>query len=62
MRGLDASTALDYVKSLRITMDVLGETTFITLWVLSTFIPSKLMKEMAGTRWEREFAIFLTRC
>ena len=30
-RGLDASTALDFVKSLRIMTDVLGQTTFLTL-------------------------------
>src|SRR4051812_35841041 len=32
-RGLDASTALDYVKSLRVMTDVLGQTTFVTLCV-----------------------------
>ncbi|KAK2460203.1 hypothetical protein APHAL10511_007794 [Amanita phalloides] len=31
-RGLDASTALDFVKSLRIMTDVLGQTTFVTLF------------------------------
>ncbi|KAF9236851.1 ABC-2 type transporter-domain-containing protein [Melanogaster broomeanus] len=31
-RGLDASTALDFVKSLRIMTDVLGQTTFISLY------------------------------
>ncbi|KAF7303089.1 Pleiotropic drug resistance ABC transporter protein [Mycena kentingensis (nom. inval.)] len=31
-RGLDASTALDYVKSLRVLTDVLGQTTFVTLY------------------------------
>ncbi|KIM88774.1 hypothetical protein PILCRDRAFT_813749 [Piloderma croceum F 1598] len=31
-RGLDASTALDFVKSLRIMTDVLGQTTFLTLY------------------------------
>lgn len=30
-RGLDASTALDYVKSLRITADILKSTVFVTL-------------------------------
>jgi ATP-binding cassette subfamily G (WHITE) protein 2 (SNQ2) len=30
-RGLDASTALDFVKSLRIMTDVLGQTTFVSL-------------------------------
>jgi ATP-binding cassette subfamily G (WHITE) protein 2 (SNQ2) len=30
-RGLDASTALDFVRSLRIMTDVLGQTTFATL-------------------------------
>ena len=61
-RGLDASTALDYVKSLRIMTDVLGQTTFVTLWVLSAIILNELIKEMAGTRQEREFTIFSTRC
>jgi ATP-binding cassette subfamily G (WHITE) protein 2 (SNQ2) len=31
-RGLDASTALDFIKSLRIMTDVLGQTTFTTLY------------------------------
>ena len=31
-RGLDASTALDFVKSLRIMTDVLGQTVFVTLY------------------------------
>ncbi|KAJ7150350.1 ABC-2 type transporter-domain-containing protein [Mycena filopes] len=31
-RGLDASTALDFVKCLRIMTDVLGQTTFVTLY------------------------------
>ncbi|KAK7063883.1 pleiotropic drug resistance ABC transporter protein [Favolaschia claudopus] len=31
-RGLDASTALDYVKCLRIMTDILGQTTFVTLY------------------------------
>ena len=30
-RGLDASTALDFVKSLRIMTDILGQTTFVSL-------------------------------
>jgi len=30
-RGLDASTALDFVRSLRIMTDVLGQTTFATM-------------------------------
>ncbi|EEB92446.1 hypothetical protein MPER_09042, partial [Moniliophthora perniciosa FA553] len=31
-RGLDASTALDFVKCLRIMTDILGQTTFVTLY------------------------------
>ncbi|KAI9446228.1 ABC-2 type transporter-domain-containing protein [Lactarius indigo] len=31
-RGLDASTALDFVRSLRVMTDVLGQTTFATLY------------------------------
>jgi ABC-type multidrug transport system ATPase subunit len=34
-KGLDASTALDFVKSLRIMTDVLGQTTFVSLCVFS---------------------------
>ncbi|KAI6133706.1 pleiotropic drug resistance ABC transporter [Pisolithus croceorrhizus] len=37
-RGLDASTALDFVKSLRIMTDVLGQTTFVTLYQASESI------------------------
>lgn len=32
-RGLDASTALDLAKSLRVMTDVLGQTTFVSLYV-----------------------------
>ncbi|KIK62247.1 hypothetical protein GYMLUDRAFT_42191 [Collybiopsis luxurians FD-317 M1] len=31
-RGLDASTALDFVRSLRVMTDVLGQTTFVSLY------------------------------
>jgi ATP-binding cassette subfamily G (WHITE) protein 2 (SNQ2) len=31
-RGLDASTALDYAKSLRIMTDISNRTTFVTLY------------------------------
>lgn len=31
-RGLDASTALDFAKSLRIMTDILGQTTFVSLY------------------------------
>jgi ABC-type multidrug transport system ATPase subunit len=34
-RGLDASTAFDFVKSLRIMTDVFGQTIFVTLYVPS---------------------------
>ncbi|KAJ3545283.1 hypothetical protein NMY22_g2500 [Coprinellus aureogranulatus] len=37
-RGLDASTALDFVRSLRVMTDVLGQTTFITLYQASESI------------------------
>ncbi|KAI6015643.1 pleiotropic drug resistance ABC transporter [Pisolithus marmoratus] len=37
-RGLDASTALDFVKCLRIMTDVLGQTTFVTLYQASDSI------------------------
>jgi ATP-binding cassette, subfamily G (WHITE), member 2, SNQ2 len=30
-RGLDASTSLDFVKSLRVMTDILGQTNFVTL-------------------------------
>lgn len=32
-RGLDASTALDFVRSLRVMTDILGQTTFVSLCV-----------------------------
>ena len=32
MRGLDASTALDLIKSLRIMTDIPGQTTFVSLY------------------------------
>jgi ATP-binding cassette subfamily G (WHITE) protein 2 (SNQ2) len=39
-RGLDASTALDFVKCLRIMTDVLRQTTFVSLCVLClTLVP-----------------------
>lgn len=45
-RGLDASTALDFAKSLRIMTDVLGQTTFVSLYVpehhLSVFVNHSL--------------------
>lgn len=31
-RGLDASTALDYAKSLRLLTDIMGQTTFVSLY------------------------------
>lgn len=37
-RGLDASTALDFAKSLRIMTDVLGQTVFVTLCVFPSSI------------------------
>ena len=30
-RGLDASTALDFIKAMRVMTDILGQTTFATL-------------------------------
>lgn len=33
-RGLDASTALDFIKSMRAMTDILGQTTFATLYVM----------------------------
>ncbi|KAF5332541.1 hypothetical protein D9611_005143 [Ephemerocybe angulata] len=37
-RGLDASTALDFVRCLRVMTDVLGQTTFVTLYQASESI------------------------
>ncbi|KAG2022687.1 ABC transporter [Coprinopsis cinerea AmutBmut pab1-1] len=37
-RGLDASTALDFVRSLRVMTDVLGQTTFVSLYQASESI------------------------
>lgn len=39
-RGLDASTALDFVKSLRVMTDVLGQTTFVTLYAILDSVKS----------------------
>ena len=50
-RGLDASTALDFVKGLRIMTDVLGQTTFVSLYVIHrsvTLIPSQLLSQVSG--------------
>ncbi|KIJ54162.1 hypothetical protein M422DRAFT_25123 [Sphaerobolus stellatus SS14] len=45
-RGLDASTALDYVKSLRILTDVLQQTTFVALYQASESIYRQFDKVM----------------
>ncbi|KAJ2936375.1 hypothetical protein H1R20_g720, partial [Candolleomyces eurysporus] len=37
-RGLDASTALDFVRSLRVMTDILGQTTFVSLYQASESI------------------------
>ncbi|KAG9009142.1 hypothetical protein FRB94_012414 [Tulasnella sp. JGI-2019a] len=37
-RGLDASTALDFARSLRVTTDILGQTTFVSLYQASESI------------------------
>ena len=50
-RGLDASTALDFAKGLRIMTDVLGQTTFVSLYVIHrsvTLIPSQLLSQVSG--------------
>ena len=50
-RGLDASTALDFAKGLRIMTDVLGQTTFVSLYVirrLVTLISSQLLFQVSG--------------
>lgn len=38
-RGLDASTALDYAKSLRIITDVFSMTTFVSLYQVHSPLP-----------------------
>ncbi len=50
-RGLDASTALDCVRSLRIMTDVLGQTTFVTLYALECDFPETCsLIDNSGTR------------
>ena len=61
-RGLDASTALDFVRSLRVMTDVLGQTTFITLWVQTPAYPTSADFSDIGTRPARVSTSSLTRC
>jgi len=62
-RGLDASTALDFVKSLRIMTDVLGQTTFVTLYVTCCCRDIILILTVApGIRPVKAFTSYLTKC
>jgi len=51
-RGLDASTALDCVKSLRTMTDMLGQTTFVTLYALecdsTNLLANRQLRYQAG--------------
>lgn len=54
-RGLDASTALDFVKSLRVMTDVLGQTTFVTLYQAGEGIYNLFDKVMDSRLWSSGF-------
>lgn len=58
-RGLDASTALDCMESLRIMTDVLGQTTFVTLYALECdyriLLTNQQLRYQAG---ERIYSLF----
>lgn len=60
-RGLDASTALDFAKSLRIMTDVLGQTTFVSLYVPRDRILMFINPFFSGTKPARAFTNCLTR-
>lgn len=49
-RGLDASTALDFVKSLRIMTDILGQTTFVTLYAFFILFLYSIMNQKIGIK------------
>ena len=44
-RGLDASTALDCVRSLRVMTDALNQTTFVTLYAIEWRFPKNLLAD-----------------
>ena len=60
-RGLDASTALDCVRSLRGTTDVLGQTTFVTLYAIECdFTSTCQLINNSGTKPVKGSMIYLT--
>ncbi|KAJ6623061.1 ABC-2 type transporter-domain-containing protein [Mycena sp. CBHHK59/15] len=61
-RGLDASTALDFVKCLRIMTDVLGQTTFVTLYQAGEGIYELFDKVMVLSEGRQSTADYLTGC
>jgi ATP-binding cassette subfamily G (WHITE) protein 2 (SNQ2) len=60
-RGLDASTALDCVRSLRVMTDVLGQTSFVTLYAIGCDFPTTCsLINNSGTRPVKGSMIYLT--
>jgi ABC-type multidrug transport system ATPase subunit len=60
-RGLDASTALDCVRSLRVMTDVLSQTTFVTLYAIECDFPATCsLINIPGTRPVKGSMIYLT--
>ena len=60
-RGLDASTALDCVRSLRVIADVLRQTTFVTLYAIECKFPEICsLINNSGTRPVKGSMIYLT--
>jgi ATP-binding cassette, subfamily G (WHITE), member 2, SNQ2 len=60
-RGLDASTAFDCVRSLRVMTDVLGQTTFVTLYAIECdFSETWSLINGPGTRPVKGSMIYLT--
>lgn len=54
-RGLDASTALDFIKAMRAMTDILGHTTFATLYVSTFFVANDVFLTcgITGTKLAR---------
>ena len=60
-RGLDASTALDFVKAMRAMTDILGQTTFATLYVTRFLVLLPLTQSFSVTRPAKASMTSLTK-
>ena len=60
-RGLDASTALDFIRSLRLMTDVLGQTTFVTLRVVFSLVIWIRLISPLGIKREKASMSFLIK-